>query len=118
VSSSINVLKVANDIVHDLAAGSWPGAALALWIARRAADVSLPADQLQALLRGWSSILLIAVVSAVLLVVTGLVRARYRRLLQSTAVTSSRMPVVLAKHAVFVLVFVSATVVAFSSLAV
>jgi hypothetical protein len=111
-------LKVANDILHDLAAGAWPGAAVALWIARRAADATLPREQMSDLLRGWSPVLLVALASAELLVVTGLIRARYRRLLQSAAVTSARMPVVLAKHGVFIAVFVAATVLAFQALAV
>jgi putative copper export protein len=106
-------LHTANDIVHDLSAGLWPGAAAALWLIRSRTD-HLPGGVLSASLPAWPSVFLIMLVALAALVVTGAVRLNYR----SSALTAGtqRTRTVLVKHTVFTLVFIASTVVAFRSI--
>ncbi|PKQ30416.1 MAG: hypothetical protein CVT60_00110 [Actinobacteria bacterium HGW-Actinobacteria-10] len=99
--------QVINDIVHDLAAGTGPGAALALWLTADRARTSLPPDEAAAAIRTWETVLLIPLAALTVLVATGIMRVSYRGL--SSAASKSRTRVVLIKHAVFVLVFIATT---------
>jgi putative copper export protein len=101
-------LRIVNDIVHDLAAGAWPGAVIALWLARNGAKSTLTPDALALAVRAWSGVLLIMLAALVALVVTGGVRLGY--------VLESRTRTAQIKHVVFVTVFILATVAAFAIL--
>lgn len=68
------------DLVHDLAAGAWPGAVLAMWIMRTAADKTLAPGEVSTMLPAWSGTLGIMFWSLGLIVATGVVRLNYRAL--------------------------------------
>lgn len=102
--------RIVIEVLHDLAAGAWPGAVLAFWLARDRV-IGLDPEALDATVSAWSSVFWIMGVSALLLLVTGLVRASYR-IGTPSAVLEARTRTPLIKHAVFVSVFVYATVVA------
>ena len=102
-----------NDVLHDLAAGMWPGAVLALWMARHAADASLGAQAASDMVRSWTWILTIMLVALVVQVATGGVRLFYWKQPISPELIQARGRVAAAKHAVFVLVFLGAAVFAF-----
>ncbi len=108
-------LHVSTDIAHDLSAGLWPGAALAVWFVSRRASVGLSAPDPVALRPLWAafSVMLIALV---LTVVTGIARVNFTGILSGSPATRGRLRVALVKHAVFVAVLVAATLLAFSAL--
>lgn len=108
--------RIANDIVHDLAAGTWPGAAIALWLVRDRADRVLPPDTAALSLRAWSAAFLVMFGALATSIVTGIVRARYRTYGLTTPIIRSRTRAALIKHAVFVMVLILATVLAVMSL--
>lgn len=101
--------QVANDIVHDLSAGAWPGAAASLWLIR--SHAVLPEGALSITLPALSSVYLIMFATLALLVVTGALRVNYR-----ASSSAGRTRVVLIKHAAFVAVFILAIVVSMASL--
>lgn len=105
--------RVLNDLVHDITAGVVPGAVLALWLVRNGATATLNPSDLSALAQGWTWIVLIAFAALALLVVTGSIRIGYRtRNLRPDAIPSQGRAA-LIKHAVFIPLFLCATVVAF-----
>lgn len=115
-SASKHWSHAAIEVVHDLAAGTWPGAASALWLVRRRAEQDLPADELASAMAPWTSALLVMVAALAVLVLTGILRAAYAKLGFTRPAMKARTGLVLIKHAVFVLVFIAATVVAIGSL--
>ena len=106
--------RVVNDLVHDVTAGVFPGAVLALWLVRRGASAVLGPDALSTMIRGWSWIVLALFIVVVVFVVTGSIRVGYRVRNISPEALQAQGRSAMIKHAVFVLVFVCATVVAFS----
>lgn len=109
-------LRGANDVLHDYAAGVWPGAVAALWFVRRGATDVLTADQLSAMVRGWTWILWVLLLGLLVQVATGMARIYYRNAMTRTDALTLRGRIALAKHAVFVTVFVASAVAAFSVL--
>lgn len=69
--------RVVNDLVHDIAAGMWPGMVVALWIVRRGALPVLDAEAVTTLASTWTWVLLAALVAATGQVVSGTVRLGY-----------------------------------------
>jgi hypothetical protein len=98
--------RVVNDILHDLSAGVSPGAVLALWLVSSGARRTLPADMYRTTTAGWSWILLVLFLALVVLVVTGSMRLNYRTLGVSEDALPAKGRAAMAKHAVFVLVFI------------
>lgn len=109
-------LRVVNDLVHDLAAGAWPGAVTALWLLRKGAKSALPPDAFATTLPGWSAVLLIMLAALAVLVVTGIVRVNYRSLGVPPDLLRARTRAAVIKHVVFSLVFIFATVAAIALL--
>lgn len=103
-------IRIANDLLHDLAAGAWPGAVAALWLAQRRAD--LPVDVAPEVARSWSSIFWVMVVALAILVITGLIRTNYRANGLPPEVAQARGSTAVVKHVFFVGVFAAATAVA------
>jgi putative copper export protein len=105
-------VRITNDSLHDLAAGAWPGAVIALWIAHvgaanyAAAGAAVPSP------RAWLGIYAILVGVLVVQAATGLVRLRLRtlRMRDEAAAPPKSSSVVLAKHAVFAVVLIVATI--------
>jgi putative copper export protein len=104
-------LRVTIDVLHDLAAGTWPGAVVAFWLARNRA-AALDPEALDLTVSTWSSVFWVMVVALALLVGTGLVRSVYRGIGIPPELLEARTKVALIKHLVFVSVFIYATVVA------
>jgi hypothetical protein len=105
--------RVINDLVHDVTAGTVPGAALALWLVRTGAKASLSPEALAILVRSWSWIVGVIFLAIVFFVVTGSIRLSYRTRNISAGALKAQGRSALIKHAVFISVFVYATVVAF-----
>jgi putative copper export protein len=106
--------RVINDLVHDITAGVFPGAVLALWLVRNGARATLAPEAVSSLAQSWSWIVLVLFVALVLFVVTGSIRVSYRLHNIRTEETAAQGRSALIKHVVFILVFVYAAVVAFS----
>ena len=105
--------RILNDLVHDVTAGVVPGAVLALWLVRNGAKTTLNPTDLSALAQSWTWIILAVFVALAVFVVTGSIRISYRtRNLRADALQSQGRAV-LIKHAVFILLFLYATVMAF-----
>ena len=108
--------RVANDLLHDLTAGVVPGVVLALWMVRNGAKTALAPEATATLITSWSWIVFVIFLAIVVLVVTGAVRISYRtRNIREDAMHAQGLSAMI-KHAVFVAVFVYATVVAFGIL--
>ena len=105
-------VRVVNDILHDLSAGAWPGAVAAAWLVRSGARGALSAAAFADLQQAWSAVFLIMAVALAVLVVTGIVRLRYRSLGIPPDLLAARTRAALIKHAVFVTVFLLAIVAA------
>lgn len=106
-------LRATNDILHDLAAGAWPGTVFALWMVRRAATTTLGAQAASDLARTWTWILTVMFVALVVQVATGGARLFYWRGPIAADLVQTKGRIAGAKHAVFVAVFVGAAVAAF-----
>ena len=106
--------RVVNDLLHDVTAGVFPGAVLALWLVRKGAAATLSPDAVATMVRSWSWIVLLLFVVIVVFVVTGSMRVSYRTRNISAEALQAQGRSAMIKHAVFVLVFVYATVVAFT----
>ena len=109
--------RVINDVLHDLAAGTWPGAVFALWILRSGARGALTPEALALTLKTWSGIYLILAIALATLVATGAGRLTYRGYGVKPALLASRGRTALIKHACFATVIVLVTVAAFFLLA-
>ena len=104
------------DLVHDLAAGAWPGAVLAMWIVRTAADKTLTPGEVSTMVTGWTGTLGIMFWALGLIVATGIVRLNYRGLDMPPELLKSRTTGAWIKHVVFATTFITATVVGFGLL--
>ena len=105
--------RIANDLVHDVTAGVVPGTVLALWLVRAGAKGTIAPAELSTLVSSWSWIVLLIFVAVVIFVVTGSIRISYRTRNIRPEALKAQGRSALIKHAVFVLVFVYATVVGF-----
>ena len=103
-------MRTANAVVHDLAAGLWPGAVLALWIAHAGAADFAPAGTTAPIRVAWSGIYAILFLELAIQVVTGLIRLRHRGLGVSTEALAAKNSVAQAKHVAFAAVLLAATV--------
>jgi putative copper export protein len=109
--------RAINDILHDLAAGVWPGAVFALWMVRRTATSALGSQAMSsALARSWTWILAVMLAALVVQVATGGARLFYWKAPVDPSQVRKKGRVAGAKHAVFVLIFVIAAVEAFALL--
>ena len=109
-------LRVVNDMVHDLTAGTVPAQALALWIVRQNAKAALAPDAFAALIHGWSWIVLVIFIAVALLIITGSIRLNYRsRNLREDAVAVQGRAA-LIKHAVMVTLFIGGVFLAFMAI--
>jgi putative copper export protein len=102
-------LRIANDIVHDLSAGLWPGAAVAVWLVRRGAEAGLTSATVNVSPIAYGAVFPVMVAALAALVVTGLVRLGYRGVRGSP---KTLVRTVLIKHAAFSSVFILATALA------
>lgn len=109
-------LRALNDLVHDLAAGVWPGAVFALWMVSNGARTVVSPGEYATLTRSWTWILAVLLVAVVLQIATGAVRLTHWSSALHPEHVSARGRVALAKHAVFITLFVGAAVAAFSIL--
>jgi putative copper export protein len=109
-------LRAMNDILHDLAAGAWPGTVFGLWMVRRGAVAALGAQAASDLARGWTWILTVMLVALVVQVATGGARLFYWKGPVASDLVQSKGRIAGAKHAVFVLVFIGAAITAFAVL--
>ena len=98
--------QIVIDLVHDLTAGMLPGAVLALWLVRRGAEASLGSDAASTLAQSWTWIVAFIFVTLVIFVVSGSIRLSYH--------AQAHGRVALIKHSAFILVWVGATIVAFT----
>lgn len=105
--------RLVNDLVHDVTAGIVPGAVLSLWLVRNGAKASLGPAVLSTLVGSWSWIVLVVFVAMVVFIVTGSVRLAYRSHHVSLHAIKAQGRSALIKHAVFVVLFVFATLMAF-----
>ncbi len=108
--------RVIVDLLHDLAAGAWPGAVVALWMIRNGARTTLAPDVFATVARTWSSVLLILLWALVVQVATGVIRLNYWSLAISPDAVKSRSRAAQIKHVFFALVYTAATVAAFTLL--
>lgn len=99
--------RVVNDLVHDIAAGMWPGMVVALWIVRRGALPVLDAEAVTTLASTWTWVLLAALAAATGQVVSGIVRLGYHYDGVPDEAMSSRGRSALWKHGAFVVLFVA-----------
>ena len=106
-------LRTINDLLHDLAAGAWPGTVFALWMVRRGVASALGAQAASDLARTWTWILTVMVVALVVQVATGGARLFYWKAPVAADLVQTKGRIAGAKHAVFALVFVVAAVAAF-----
>ncbi len=100
------------DFVHVISAGVGPGAVLALWLVRNGAVGTLSASALLDLQRSWTWVLLILFAALVLLIATGAIRLGYWDRMIRPESRSARARGALIKHALFVALFVYASVMA------
>lgn len=108
-------VRLVVDVLHDLAAGAWPGATAALWLARnRAAE--LGPDVLVSTVEAWSPVAWVMIVSLATLVATGFMRIDYLGAGMPEELRSARSRTAAYKHVAFVAVFIASTVVAFGLL--
>ena len=104
---------MSNDLLHDLAAGAWPGAVIALWMAHTAVKSAGPTGAAALALRAWSGIWAILIFAVAVLIATGSLRLRYRAMGVRAEALPARTRIAVTKHIVFVVVLVAATVAAF-----
>ena len=114
--TSAKWFRVTNDVVHDLAAGMWPGLVLGMWLVRRGAAQILGAEAVGQLARTWTWVLGVAVAVAAVQIATGAARLSYRYHGIPEEVRTERGKIALAKHAVFVTAAVGALWMAFTTL--
>lgn len=108
-------VRLVVDVIHDLAAGAWPGATAALWLARDRAR-ELGPEVLEATVQAWSPVAWVMIVSLAVLVATGFLRIDYVGAGLPEEARSARSRTAAYKHVVFVALFIAATVVAFGIL--
>jgi putative copper export protein len=101
-------VRATNDIVHDLAAGLWPGAVLALAVMRGGLAGTARPDRLPVVLEAWYGVFWLAALAVAALVFTGAVRLRYRTMGIEPSSLPGRGRAATYKHVVFVSVFVLA----------
>lgn len=106
-------LRIANDSIHDLAAGAWPGAVIALWFALDASRRTFQRDTIVTVLHASSSIWLVWFLALLLLVATGAARVNYRTRGLTAEIAAARTRAALWKHLIFVTVFALSTVAAY-----
>jgi hypothetical protein len=109
-------LKGANDILHDLAAGVWPGAAIAMWIARGSVQTLLSAEELNTVLRAWSGLFGFLLLVLVVQLVTGTFRLSYWNKVVIPEQVKPKGRVTWAKHGVFVASLIASATVVFMAL--
>jgi hypothetical protein len=96
------------DVLHDLAAGAFPGAVAAAYLISRAGErMALDTGNIALTLPAAWSVLAIALV---VLVATGLMRLRYWKTNVRAGFLETKSQMAVAKHAVFVFVQLGAAV--------
>lgn len=111
--SDRTTLRAINDLIHDLTAGIFPGAVLALWLVRNGARATMTPQALSDLAQSWSWIVLLMFIALAIFVITGSIRVSYRIRNTKPEAVASQGRVALIKHAFFVGIFVYSAVVAF-----
>ena len=91
--------------MHDVAAGSYPGAVLGMWLARTRVAATMP-SAVPALEKAAVSLWLVMAAALLLLVTTGLFRLGYYQLNLRPGYLETKRQMVLVKHAAFVTVLV------------
>lgn len=108
-------VRIVVDVLHDLAAGAWPGATAALWLARnRAAE--LGSDVLESTVEAWAPVAWVMLGSLAVLIATGFMRIDYLGAGMPEELRSARSRTAAYKHVAFVAVFIASTVFAFGML--
>ena len=106
-------VRVTVDVLHDLAAGAWPGAVVALAIARSGVGkYELPSQTLATMLQAWSGIWVILLLALATSAATGGARLHYRALGVRPDQLHARTRTALIKHAAFATTIVGATIAA------
>lgn len=110
--SSRNVVHAVTDIVHDVAAGIFPGAVIGAWLYERALGAaSVGAGDPTAEATGPLLVLLLA--DLIVLVATGLVRLNHWQLNVRSGFLQTKAQMAVLKHIVFVVVLVLSAVALF-----
>lgn len=112
LSSNFSV-RVANDLVHDVCAGLWPGTVLGVWLLHTGVERAAPQASF-ALVPLTVSSLWVLVVSLGLLVATGALRLRYWRLNVRAGALQAKARMALVKHTAFVGALAATTLYAFT----
>ena len=99
-------VRIVNDLLHDTAAGAWPGAVLMLWTARGLIATGDPISLRVKLLSGsW-----ILGAALALLLVTGALRLNYYELNLRSGTLQAKHRMVVVKHVAFTALLVGSSV--------
>lgn len=101
--------RVANDLLHDLSAGLFPGAVIAAWLLRAGVDRVDPGRG-AVVAEASEGLWLILAFALSLLIATGIMRLRYWRLNVRSGFLESKRHMAVTKHVVFVTVQLLAAV--------
>lgn len=108
--------RATNDLIHDISGGAWIGGAYVLWVVNNGARATLAPDVFSSLQRTWTWVVGMLFTLLAVQVVTGLIRVKYWSMPIAEEARTAKGRAALAKHAVFVTLFVAAAVVAFMAL--
>jgi putative copper export protein len=108
-------VRIVNDFFHDVAAGLWPGAVLALWSVHQNITRTTPAALVSA--RGAiASAIWVLFLAVIILVVTGTLRISYWDAPIRPESRSAKQRMILIKHAAFVTLLVASSLFAWLTL--
>ena len=93
--------RIANDFVHDIAAGFFPGSVAGAWVIRGALNALEPGSG-AVVERAAGSLWLLFAIAAAVSVGTGLLRTRYWRLNVRSGFMEKKSQTAITKHALFV----------------
>jgi hypothetical protein len=107
-------IHAAIDSVHVLGAGATPVSAVVLWMVRSRAQATLEPAVFSAMAHEWSIVLVVPFVALVALMATGFVRLGYRTAICVPEAVVAKGKAAVAKHVVFVALYVASVVVLFA----
>jgi hypothetical protein len=105
--------RAAVDSLHVLSAGATPSAAVVLWIIRNGAQTKLDPVAFSTLTATWGAVLVVPFVALVVLLATGFVRLGYRTVNCVPEAISEKRRSAVAKHVVFVTLYIASVVAIF-----
>lgn len=98
--------RIANDLLHDFAAGFFPGAVTAAWLIQRALEAADPGRG-AVVAHAAGALWLVMAAALTVSVVTGLVRLRYWRLNVRSGFLESKGQMAATKHILFALLLLA-----------